>query len=88
MGQTAHVVQNSRVRADFRAYQSRDGRRGPRRQTDTLVDDVRASLERALREDGAPYTLVINKKSGGVDMDGEIARIKKLIGDAKVNVKK
>lgn len=51
-------------------------------------DDVRASLERALREDGAPYTLVINKKSGGVDMDGEIARIKKLIGDAKVNVKK
>ena len=51
-------------------------------------DDVRASLERALREDGAPYTLVINKKAGGVDMDGEIARIKKLIGDAKVNVKK
>ena len=51
-------------------------------------DDVRASLERALREDGAPYTLVINKKSGGVDMDSEIARIKKMIGDAKVNVKK
>ena len=51
-------------------------------------DDVRASLERALREDGAPYTLVINKKAGGVDMDGEIARIKKMIGDAKVNVKK
>ena len=51
-------------------------------------DDVRASLERALREDGAPYALVINKKSGGVDMDSEIARIKKMIGDAKVNVKK
>ena len=51
-------------------------------------DDIRASFERALREDGAPYTLVVNKKSGGVDMDGEIARIKKMIGDAKVNVKK
>ena len=51
-------------------------------------DDVRASLEHALREDGAPYALVINKKSGGVDMDSEIARIKKMIGDAKVNVKK
>ncbi len=51
-------------------------------------DDIRTSIERALREDGAPYTLFINKKSGNVDMDGEIARIKKMIGDAKINIKK
>ncbi|MFR1566222.1 MAG: hypothetical protein ACLSUT_07265, partial [Christensenellales bacterium] len=52
------------------------------------ADDMTEAIARALSADGAPYSLVVNKKSGGVDMDGEIARIKKMIGDAKLNVKK
>ena len=52
------------------------------------ADDMTEAVTRALNADGAPYSLVVNKKSGGVDMDGEIARIKKMIGDAKLNVKK
>lgn len=51
-------------------------------------DEMTAAVTRGLAYDGAPYKLVVNKKSGGVDMDNEIARIKKMIGDAKLNIKK
>ncbi len=52
------------------------------------ADDVVSALKRALEVDGAPYSLVVNKQIGGVDMDSEIARIKKMMGDAKLNIKK
>ena len=51
-------------------------------------DEMTGAITRALDYDGAPYKLTVNKKSGGVDMDSEIARIKKMIGDAKLNIKK
>ena len=51
-------------------------------------DEMTSAVTRGLAYDGAPYKLVVNKKSGGVDMDNEIARIKKMIGDAKLNIKK
>lgn len=46
------------------------------------------ALRSALLADGAPYDPVVNKRAGGVDMDDEIAQIKKLIGEAKLNIKK
>lgn len=51
-------------------------------------EDVVGALNRGLSADGAHFKLIVNKKSGGVDMDDEISKIKKLIGDAKLNIKK
>ena len=54
-----------------------------------LSDDAMISaLRSALTADGAPYEPVVNKLAGGVDMDNEISKIKKLIGEAKLNIKK
>lgn len=50
--------------------------------------DFEQAIVRALDADGAALTVEINKLTGGVDMDSEIEHIKKLIGDAKLNVKK
>lgn len=52
------------------------------------ADDMTEAIKRGLSVDGAPYELVIDKKAGGVDMDNEISLIKKLMGDAKLNIKK
>ncbi len=52
------------------------------------ADEVVLALKRAIEVDGAPYSLVVNKQTGGVDMDGEIARIKKMMGSAQLNIKK
>lgn len=51
------------------------------------ADDMIAALSRALSADGCGFTPVVNKRSGAVDMDSEINKIKKMIGDAKLNVR-
>lgn len=51
------------------------------------ADDMIAALSRALAADGCGFTPVVNKRSGAVDMDSEINKIKKMIGDAKLNVR-
>lgn len=51
------------------------------------ADDMIAALSRALSADGCGFTPVVNKRSGVVDMDSEINKIKKMIGDAKLNVR-
>ncbi|MDE7373601.1 MAG: hypothetical protein K2N18_06020, partial [Clostridia bacterium] len=47
------------------------------------AEDMVEAIKRGLSVDGAPFELVIDKKSGDVDMDKEISLIKKLMGDAK-----
>ncbi len=51
------------------------------------AEDMVEAIKRGLSVDGAPFELVIDKKSGDVDMDKEISLIKKLMGDAKLNIK-
>lgn len=51
------------------------------------ADDMLAALGRALAADGSGLTPEVNKRSGAVDMDSEINKIKKMIGDAKLNVR-
>lgn len=50
-------------------------------------NDMVDAFKRALAADGCGYEPVVNKRSGEVDMDSEISKIKRLIGDAKLNVK-
>ena len=53
-----------------------------------LSDDAMVSaLSSALTADGSPLTPVVEKVASGVDMDDEISKIKKMIGQAKLNVK-
>ena len=51
------------------------------------AQDTVDAITRALEVNGDPFTLVVNKQAGGVDMDSEISKIKKMIGDAKLNIK-
>ncbi len=51
-------------------------------------ESMLTTLSEALTADGAMLVPVVRKQDGGVDMDSEIAKIKKLIGDAKLNIKK
>ena len=54
-----------------------------------IIDDsVSGALERALQADGCPLKLMVNKVVGKVDMDSEIEKIKRLMDDAKINIKK
>ena len=50
-------------------------------------DDMQSAIRSALSIDGAPYSLVIKKVESGIDMDDEIAKLKRIIGDAKLNIK-
>ncbi len=51
-------------------------------------ESMMAALRAALAADGCPLTPVIEKIAEGVDMDDEISKIKKMIGQAKLNIKK
>ena len=54
-----------------------------------IVDEsVSGALERALVADGSGLKLMVNKVVGKVDMDSEIEKIKRLMDDAKINIKK
>lgn len=54
-----------------------------------IVDEsVSGAVERAIRADGINLKLMVNKVAGGVDMDSEIEKIKRLMDQAKINVKK
>ncbi len=51
-------------------------------------DSIMNPIKRALEADGTGLKLVVDKVKGGVNMDTEIDRIKRLIGEAKLNIKK
>lgn len=51
------------------------------------ADDMIAAFNRALAADGGGLSPEVNKRNGTVDMDSEINKIKKMIGDAKLNVR-
>lgn len=52
------------------------------------ADDVTDAIKRALAHDGTGVKLSVNKIAGGVDMDDEINRIKRMMGGARLNIKK
>lgn len=52
-----------------------------------MGEDVTAAIGNALAGENPPITVKIVKKTSGVDMDADIARLKKMMGDAKTNIK-
>ena len=50
-------------------------------------DGMISAIRSALSIDGAPYLPIIKKVESGIDMDDEIAKLKRIIGDAKLNIK-
>ena len=52
-----------------------------------MGEDVTAAIGNALAGENPPITVKIAKKTSGVDMDADIARLKKMMGDAKTNIK-
>lgn len=53
------------------------------------ADDVTEAVKRALSHDGTGIKLTVSKLAGGVDMDDEINRIKRMMGgDVRINIKK
>lgn len=46
------------------------------------------AITRALLSEGINLTVLVDKKKEAVDMDSEIMKIKKLMGDAQLNIKK
>ncbi|MBQ8882961.1 MAG: DNA polymerase III subunit gamma/tau [Clostridia bacterium] len=53
-----------------------------------MDESVSGAVERAIRADGCPLKLMVNKVVGKVDMDSEIEKIKRLMDEAKLNIKK
>ena len=50
--------------------------------------EIQDAIGRALFSDGTGLTFKVEKVKGGVDVDADINRLKRLIGDAKMNIKK